>query len=108
MVNGPQTASEESCINAPLSGKCPSHFLLPCLLIHAKANVCLLLISFLSNALVYMTTAPAIIHMCSFEGEDSAVCLVGLAVHTCLIDVPFLAFSVYCFSFRLIVVCLLA
>lgn len=44
-----------------------------CLLIHVKADVCLLLISFLSIALVYMTMASAIIHMCSLEGEDSAL-----------------------------------
>lgn len=28
--NGPQAASKESCLNAALTEKCPSHFLLPC------------------------------------------------------------------------------
>lgn len=72
VVNRPQAASEESCIHAPPLREVPISFSSAlCLLIHAKADVCLLLISFLLNALVYMTTASAFIHMCSLEGEDS-------------------------------------
>lgn len=88
VVKEARAASEGGCINVPPLREAHISFSSAfCLLIHAKVDGCLLLISFLSNALVYMITVPAIIHTCSLEDKDSALFNVHsvsdrIAVHT--------------------------